>query len=432
MSDVQVSLESGAGLERRMRVQLPSSRVEREVETRLVKVGKSSKLKGFRPGKVPLHVVRRQFGFQVRQEVLQDLIQATYSEAIASQQLRPAGSPRIEAEPAVTGQDFAYTAIFEVYPDFALAGVAALSIEKPKITAGDADVDQTIDRLRRQKGTWAAVDRVSASGDRVTVDFDGKLDGVTIEGGKAEGYAVVIGEGRMLPDFEAGLIGLRANATASFPVKFPADYPQEKLRGQTVTFDITVHEVAGMELPPVDAAFIQGYNVASGDVAEFRTLVRENLEREIAAKIHSEMRRQVMEQLLTANPIDLPSVMVAREAAALQAEGMRNLGIKDAKDAPALSAYDDIARRRVRLGLIVSAVVKEQNVQVDQRRVEAKLDELCRPYDQPAEVRRLYMQNQDLMVQIENSIIEEQAMMWLIDQAAVRDKPVSFAELMGV
>ena len=431
MSDVHVSVELGAGLERRMRVQVPSTRVEREVESRLVKVGKSAKLKGFRPGKVPIHVVRQQFGSQIRQEVLQDLVQSSYAEAVTSRQLRPAGNPRIEAEQMTIGQDFTYVAIFEVYPDFAVSGTAGLAVDRPTTTVTDGDVDLTIDRLRRQKGNWQRVERVAGTGDRITVDFDGKLDGAPIEGGKAEGYAIVIGDGRMLPDFEAGLIGLAAGATATFPVRFPSDYPEENLRGKTVSFDVKAHEVAGRELPPVDAAFVQGYNVASGDVTEFRQLVRDNLAREIAAKVQSELRRQVLEQLLAANPVDLPAVMVGREASGLQAEGMRNLGIKDVKDAPPLSAYDDVARRRVRLQLIIGAVVQEQGIALDQAKFDAKLDELCRAYDKPEEVRRLYLQNADLVAQIENSVIEEQAMMWLIGQAQVRDKSVSFTELMG-
>jgi len=431
LSDVQVVLESGAGLERRMRIKLPSGRIEQAVEARLKAAGKSLKLKGFRPGKVPSHVVRQQFGQQIRQDVLQELVQSSYSEAVTSQNLRPAGSPRIETEPAAVGQDFAYTAIFEVYPEFRVEGLAGLAIDKPAPVIGDTEVGQTIDRLRRQRGTWQAADKVSASGDRVTIDFDGRLDGATIDAGKAEGYAVVIGEGRMLPDFEAGLIGHRAGASASFPVRFPDDYPETPLRGKTVAFDVKVHEVATLALPEISAEFIQGFGVASGEESEFRRLVRENLEREVAAKVQSELRRQVLERLLEANPIDLPAVMVAREAAALQAEGMRNLGISDVKDAPALGAYDDVARRRVRLGLIVGAVVKERDIRLDQSRVDGRLDELCARYEKPDEVRRLYLQNPDLMVQIENSVIEEQAMLWLIGQAKVTEKPVSFTELMG-
>lgn len=432
MTEVQVSVESGAGLERRLRVQVPAGRIEQEVEARLVSAGKTIKLKGFRPGKVPSQVIRQRFGTQIRQEVLHDMVQTSYSEAIVREKLRPAGSPRIEPDIAETGKDFAYTAVFEVYPEFSVAGVDGLNVDKPEVQIADADIDRTLERLQRQKGSWKAVDRKAATGDQVRVDFNGTLKGEPIEGGKAENLAIVIGDGRMLADFESNLVDIAAGGQKTFVVTFPKDYHEEKLRGEKVTFDVTVHEVSALELPPVDAEFIKGYGVASGDMPEFKRLVRDNLEREAGAKIQAEIRRQVMEQLLAANPVDLPSVMVAQEAAGLQAEGMRNLGIKDIKDAPATSAYEEVARRRVRLGLIMGALIREHDLKIDPARVDLKLDELCRPYESPGEVRKLYLQNPDLMAQIENSVMEEQVMMWLSDRAKLRPKAQTFAELMGV
>jgi len=431
LTDVQVSLETGNGLERRMRVEVPAGRIEAEVESRLKTAGRTAKLKGFRPGKIPASVVRQRFGAQIRQEVLQDVVQSSYSEAIVREKLRPAGNPRIEADAIADGAAFAYTAVFEVYPEFTVGGVDALAAERPEVAVGDAEVERTIERLQRQRGSWADVKRAAAVGDRVVVDFDGTLKGEPIEGGKAEGVTIVIGDGRMLPDFEAGLVGVGPGGEKTFPVKFPADYHEPSLRDQTVSFAVVVREVAGRELPAVDADFIKGYGIESGDPAEFRRLVRENLEREVAAKIQSELRRQVLEQLLERNPVDLPSVLVTREAQALQTEGMRNLGIQDVKDAPALAAYEDVARRRVRLGLIIGALIRDQEIKVDQSRVDARLDELCRPYEKPDEVRRLYLQNPELMSQIESSVMEEQALAWLVERAKVTGKPVAFAELMG-
>ena len=431
MTDVQISLEAGAGLERRMRVQVPAGRIEEEVEARLKTAGRSAKLKGFRPGKVPVHVVRQRFGPQIRQEVLQDVVQSSYSEAIAREKLRPAGSPRIEADSPVFGQDFSYTAVFEVYPEFRVDGLDRLTIEKAETQISDADVDHTVERLRRQKGTWKTVERESARGDRVIVDFNGVLKGEPIEGGKAEKLGIVIGDGRMLADFEANLAGIAAGGTGTFTIRFPKDYHDEKLRDENVIFDVRVHEVFEMDLPPVAEEFIKGFGVASADPAEFRRLIRENLEREAAAKVQAEMRRQIMEHLLATNPVQLPSVMVAREAAGLQAEAMRNLGIKDVKDAPAVSSYEDVAQRRVRLGLIMGALIREHELKVDPAQVDKKLDDVCRPYDRPDEVKSLYMQNPDLMVQVENSVVEEQAMTWLVSRSQLRLKTVAFAELMG-
>jgi trigger factor len=432
LSEVQVSLENGSGLERRMRVQVPAGRIEEEVEARLATAGKTAKLKGFRPGKVPAHVIRQRFGMQIRQEVLQDVVQSSYSEAIVQQKLRPAGSPRIEPDATMTGHDLAYTAVFEVYPEFKVAGVDSLAVEKPETDITDADVEATLERLRRQKGEWKPVEREAGTGDRVTIDFTGTRDGEVIEGGKADNVAIVIGDGRMIPDFEAGLVGTRAGAKKTFPVTFPSDYHEESLRGARVSFEVSVHEVAELGLPALDADFIKGYGVATGEMADFRRLVRENLEREVAAKIQAEVRRQVMEHLLAANAIEVPAVMVTREAAGLQAESMRNLGLRDVKDAPAVKAYEEVARRRVRLGLIMGAVIREHDIRVEPARVEQKLDELARPYENPSEVRRLYQQNAELMAQIENSVMEEQVMLWLSDRARVNPKRQTFAELMGV
>lgn len=414
-----------------MRVQVPAGRIEQEVEARLKSAGKTAALKGFRPGKVPAHVIRQRFGPRIRQEVLQDVVQSSYSEAIAREKLRPAGNPRIEADAAESGQDFSYTAVFEVYPEFSVAGLDQLRVEKPEARLSESDIDQTVERLRRQKGGWKAVDRQSAQGDRVIVDFKGTLDGELIEGGKAEQLGIVIGEGRMLADFEANLIGLAAGGSRTFTVRFPADYREEKLRGQNVTFDVQVHEVAGPELPDVDAEFVRSFGVASGDQAEFRRLIAENLEREMASKAHAEMRRQIMEQLLAANAVALPMVMVSREAASLQAEAVQNLGIKDPKDAPPLSAYQDVAERRVRLGLIIGALIREHDLKVDRAAVDKKLDEVCRPYERPDEVKNLYLQNPELLLQVENAALEEHVMSWLVGRSQVTGRTVAPAELLG-
>ncbi|MCC7489886.1 MAG: trigger factor [Gammaproteobacteria bacterium] len=429
MTDVQVSLETGAGLERRLRIRVPASRVEQELDARFRSAARTVRLKGFRPGKVPDGVVRQRFGPQIRQEVIQDMVQSSYSEAIAREKLRPAGSPRIESEPEVPGEGIAYTAIFEVYPEFSVAGVDSMVVERAEVTVTEADIDQTIERLRRQRGQWQPAGRAAAAGDRVVVDFSGTLRGELVEGGKAERFAVVIGEGRMLAGFESGLIGTTEGTDKTFDVAFPDDYYEEKLRGQTVTFQVHVHEVTALELPAVDADFFRQFDVASGDLAEFRRLVRENLEREALAKVQAEMRRQLIEQLLAANPVDVPAVMVSREAASLQSEAARSVG---AAQGQAGGAYDEVARRRVRVGLILSELVREQSIVADPVRIEQKLDDLCRSYDQPAEVRRLYQQNPDLMAQVENSVIEEQVMAWLMDKARITTRSVAFGQLMGV
>jgi trigger factor len=432
VADVQVSLETGTGLERRMRVQVPAGRIEQEVEARLRSAGRTARLKGFRPGKVPAEVIRQRFGPQIRQDVLHDVVQSSYSEAIAQEKLRPAGLPRIEADPPASGQDFSYTAVFEVYPEFRVAGLDRLTIERPETPVADADVDRTQEQLRRQKGGWKSVERSAERGDRVIVDFNGTVKGEPVPGGTAEKLAIVIGDGRMLADFESNLIGLAAGGTRTFTIRFPSDYHDERLRSESVTFDVHVREVAAPDLPVLDEAFVKAFGVASGDLGEFRRLIRENLEREVTAKVRAETRRQLLEQLLAANRVDLPAVLVAREAAALQAEAMKNLGIKDVKDAPAVAAYEEIAQRRVRLGLIMNALIREHDLKVEPAEVARKLDEICRVYERPDDVKSLYRQNPELMAQVEGSVMEEQVMIWLAGRSQVTNKVMPFSELMGV
>lgn len=426
---MQVSLENLGSLGRKLTVRLPAQRLEDTVRTRLVEMGRTVRLKGFRPGKVPAGVIRQRFGSQIRQEVIQDMVRSSYSEAITQEKLRPVGNPRIEGEPESTEQGVAYTAIFEVYPEFEVAGLDDLAVERPEAEVSDADIDQTVERLRRQHAEWRPVDRAATDGDQVTVDFDGSLDGEALEGGKAERFSIVIGEGRMLPDFEANLRGLAAGADKRFDVVFPDDYYEERLRGRTVAFDIHVHEVAALELPAVDADFIRGFEITSGEMDEFRRRIRENLEQEAAAKAQAEVRRQLIEQLLAANPVEVPAAMVSREVAALQAEAARSVG---GADQQADGAYDEVARRRVRVGLILGEIIRRQEIEADQGRIGQKLDDLCRPHEHPDEVRRLYLQNAEWMAQIENSVLEEQVMAWLAERARITGKGVSFSELMGV
>lgn len=429
MTELQISLESASGLERRLRIQVPALQIDQEVETRLRKAGRTANIKGFRRGKVPSQVIRQRFGAQIREEVLQDVMQRSYSEAVAREKLRPAGNPRIEAQPPAAGEDLAYTAIVEVYPEFQLSGIEQLRIEKPAVDVTEADIDRMIERLRHQNGSWDPAGRPAAAGDRVTVDFDGHLHGEALEGGRAENMEIVLGEGRMLPDFETHLAGLEAGGSKSFTVRFPDDYHRQNLRGENVTFDVRVGEVAARTLPVVDAAFVTNLGIESGDVAELRRRVAENIEREVAARVRAEMRRQVIDQVLASNPVAVPEVLLNREAASLQTQAMRKMGIENVADAPDVSTYRPVAERRVRLGLIIGALIKEQDLKLDETLVESRLDELSRQFGEPDQVKRLYLQNPELMTQIENSVIEDQAMGWLVERAAVTEKKQALAEV---
>jgi trigger factor len=427
---MQVSVETAEGLERRMRVQVPAGKIEDEVATRLKSVGQSAKISGFRPGKIPAKVIRQRFGGQVRQEVLQELLQSSYSEAIAQEKLQPAGGPHIEPETLDEGQDLTYTAVFEVYPEFELKGLDKLKAEEPTTDVGDADVDAMIEKMRKQKSNWQEVSRKSAEGDQVTIDFEGKLKDEVFEGGSGTDVPVVLGEGSMLEDFEKNLYGLVADDAKDFKLKFPKDYHAAELAGQKVVFSVTVKQVAASELPEVDEEFVKAFGMESGKVADLRADIEQNMQREVANKSRTVLKKQVMDGMLDANPIAIPGVLIDQEIEALRKDAMQRFGIQDEKDAPPADSFRETAESRVRLGLLMAELIKSQEMSVDAERVKAKVVEMCAPYDNPEQMQQLYLENPQLLSQIENMVIEEQLLDWLLDKSTVSKKAVGFEELM--
>ena len=429
MSELQVSLESEQGLERKLRVQVPAARIDGEVSARLQKVGRTARIKGFRPGKVPAKIIRQQYGDQVRQEVLQEVLQSSYGEAITQQQLRPAGGPRIEPEELEEGKDLAYTAVFEVYPEVELAALDKLKVEQPEVAIADKDVDGMLDNLRKQRADWQVVDSKASDGHQVKVDFDGTLNGEPLDGGKGEDVPIVLGEGQMLPDFEKNLKGLKAGDEKTFDLKFPDDYHAENLSGEKASFQVTVKEVAEQQLPEVDEDFVRAFGLESGGVGDLRADIRNNMEREVGDRVRAEVKRQVMEGLLDANDIPVPAVLIDEEAQRLRDEASQQMG-EAGGEAPPVEGFREAAERRVRLGLLVGAVITEHELVVDRDRVKAKVDEICAPYDQPEEIAKMYMQNPQLLSQVENVVLEEQVVDLLLDKAKVKGKKTSFDDLM--
>jgi trigger factor len=427
---MQVSVEASAGLERRMSVQVPAEQVEKEVSSRLASVGRNAKIQGFRPGKVPAKVIRQRYGDQVRQEVLQELLQSSYSEAVMQEQLQPAGSPTIEPGNLDEGQDLSYTAIFEVYPEVMLKGLNSIKIEQPEAEISDADIDTMIENLRKQRADWQAVERKAADSDQVTLDFEGTLKGEPFDGGSAKDFKVVLGDGAMLPDFEKNLRGVEAGTEKSFKLKFPKDYHAADLAGQKVEFAITVAEVAEQVLPEIDEELVKTYGIESGSVDELRKDIAANMERELAAKCKAETKRQLLEGMLEANPIEIPDVLVRQECEAMQKETMQRMGITEPDQAPGTETFRETAKKRVRLGLLMSAAIKENEIELDQALVTAKVDEMCAPYDNPDEIRNIYMQNQQFLGQIQNMVMEEQVVAFLMEQGAVSSRKMAFSELM--
>ena len=433
MTNLQVSVESLDGLEKRMTVTIPAANIENEINVRLVSVGRTAKLKGFRPGKVPPKVIRQHYGAEVREKVLNDMVQSSYTAALDQEKLRPAAMPTLEQGSAEIGDDFAFSATFEVYPEFELASLDDLEIDQAETEIGDPDLDEMIETLREQRATWNPVERKAADGDKVMVDFEGTIKGELIEGGAGQDVPIIIGQGRMLEDFEKNLIGMSGDEEKTFKLKFPKDYQAEELAGKKASFTIKVKEVTEQQLPDLDEEFVKGYGIDSGDIDAFRTDVSKNMEREASAMIESDVKRQVMEQLLKANPIDIPSALIQREAGSLRAEAMRNLGIKDpsAEDSrvPPLDAYIEAAERRVRLSLLVSAVIEDNSLKADRERVQSKVDEICAPYDNPDEFKKLYFQNPQLLEQVESMVLEEQVVAWLVSKARLTVTPKVFSEL---
>ena len=428
---MQVSVSTVAGLERRLEVAVPAERVAGEIETRLKQLARTARLKGFRPGKAPFAVVKQQFSSQVQTEVIGDLLRESYSEAVNREKLRPATDPRIEGLSAEPGAELRFTAVVEVLPEFTVKPVADLAVERPNAEVAEADIDAMIESMRRQRPDFIAVERAAADGDRVAVDFEGRIEGETFQGGTGSDIKFVLGKGQMLPEFEDGARGAKAGESRSVTVNFPADYGSPVVAGKTAVFAVTVTAVEEEKLPTVDDAFCEAFGVTEGGIEALRRDVRESMQRELAGAIRGRLRTQVLDALHDANPIEVPKSMVAEAVQGMQLDFARRMGIRDPKQLPAVDALESPARRRVALGLLVGELLREQDMKVDRERVQAKLAELVGDHPQSDEMRRQYLQNADTMRQIESAALEDQLIEWVVSKAKVTDKPASFAELTG-
>jgi len=428
---MQVTVESTGTLERRMRVELPAERIEKEVDSRLKSVGKNVKIKGFRPGKVPAKVVRQRYGAQIRQEVLSDLLQQSYSDAVQQENLNPAGGPRIETESQGDGKGFAYVATFEVMPEIELKGLDKIKVEKAEVEIADSDLDDMIDNLRKQKATWTEVERASAKGDRVVVDFEGKLKGELIEGGQGKEVPVILGQGQMLPDFEKGLTGIKAGDDKTFKVKFPKDYHAEDLQGQKVDFSIHTHRVEEETLPPVDDALAEMFSVKEGGLEQFRKDVTDNMRHEADQKVKAKVREQLMEGLLAANPLEIPQALKHQEMHSMQHEAMQRLGIEDHDKAPPIENFAESAEKRVRLGLLVRQLITDENIRIDEERVRQHVEEICAGYENADEMVNMYMNTPQVRQQVEPVVLEQMAFDRLLEHGKVKTRKVSFKDFMN-
>lgn len=424
---MQVSVESGAGLERRMTVDLPAEQFEAEVANRLQQVARSARLPGFRPGKVPLKILRQRFGAQIHQEVFGDLMQSSFSEAVEQQQLRPAGPPRVVPSIDHVGRRYGYTATFEVLPSITLGTLEGRAIRRPVVEVADADVEAMLERLRQQRKSWETVERAAQPGDRVIASFTGTMDGEPVQGGSAQDRPIEIGAEHLIPGFEDGLVGASAGESRTLNLVFPEDYHAKHLAGKPVVFEVVVSAVEGPVVPELDAALARSYGVEDGDVERFRQDVRANMERELRQRVQARIKTQVMDALLAANPIEVPGVLVREEVGVLKARTNRSAGQSGMQLPDAL--FEESARRRVALGLIIAEVVRQNGIAVDPQRVRAAVEDMAATYESPKEVVDYYYASKDNLATIETMVLEDQVVDWVLGHARVEDEPLSFQQL---
>ena len=425
---MQVSVESTSALERRMTIGVPAERIETEVTKRLQQTARRAKVPGFRPGKVPMNVIRQRYEDAARQEALGDLIQATFYEAIVEQKLNPAGAPAVEPKVFEKGKDLEYVATFEVFPEIKLAGFDGIAIERLQADVTDADLDNMLEILRKQNTRFEAVERAAENGDQLNIDFVGKIDGEAFAGGSAKGTPLVLGSGRMIPGFEEALVGVKAGEERVINPTFPADYQNLDLAGKTAEFTVTVNSVSAPQLPELNDDFFALFGIKEGGLEGFRAEVRKNMERELRQAIKSKVKNQVMEGLLAANPVEVPKALIGNEVNRLRVQAVQQFGGNIKPDQLPAELFEEQAKRRVVLGLIVAEVVKQGELKADEARVRELIEEMASAYQEPQQVVAWYYKNDQQMNEVRSVVLEEQVVDTVLQKANVTDKAVSYEE----
>jgi trigger factor len=438
------AVENLGKLERRLTLSFPLSDVRTEVEKRLKKQAKTARAPGFRPGKVPLKMVAAQYGYQIETDVLNDKVGQAFSQAAEENQLRVAGMPKIEPKQEAPEGMLAFDATFEVYPEVSLPDLSGVEVETVKADVSDAEIDKTIDILRKQRVHYHTKgeagehgdggEPVAANGDRVTVDFVGTIDGVEFAGGKAENYAFVLGEGRMLPEFEAATVGLKVGESKTFPLAFPEDYHGKDVAGKTAEFTITLKNLEWAHLPEVDAEFAKSLGIEDGSVEKMRDDIKVNLEREVNARIKARNKEAVMDALVKATEMDVPKVMIEQDSQRLAEQTRQDMAQRgmDVKSLPfPADLFATKAERRVRLGLILSQLVQDNNLQATQEQVKAQIEDFAQSYEDPKEVLKYYYSDRRRLGEIEALVLEENVVNYVLGKAKVTTKDIAFDELMG-
>jgi trigger factor len=431
---MQQTVESLGALERRIDLTVPAEAIEKEVQTRLTKLARTVKMPGFRPGKVPLKMVAQTYGAQVHAEVMNDKVGEAFSSAVTANKLRVAGAPRLEPRAVEGSEDLAFSATFEVYPEIALGDLSAVEVQRAVCPVGDAEVDRTLEIMRKQRATYEDVDRAAADGDVVTVDFKGTQDGTPFDGGTATDFPFSLGQGRMLPEFEAAVAGMKPGESKTFPLTFPEDYTAKELAGKAVQFEVMLKKVQQPVLPPIDAQFAKSLGIADGNLEQMRSEIRSNLEREVTSRLRARSKDSVMAGLLTVASFDVPKSLVEGEKQRLAETARNDLVARgvSAQDAPLpLDLFQPQAERRVRLGLLLGEVVRTNGLQPRPDQIRKLVEEMAQSYERPQEVINWYLSDRKRLGELESVALEDNVTNWVLERAKVVETTVAFDELMG-
>ncbi|MBK5014974.1 trigger factor [Pantoea sp. S62] len=429
---MQVSVETTQGLGRRITITVAADSIESAVKKELVDVARKVRIDGFRKGKVPMNIVAQRYGASVRQDVLGELMTRNFVDAIIKEKINPAGAPNYVPGEYKEGQDFTYAVEFEVYPEVELKGLENIEVEKPVVEVTDADVDTMLDTLRKQQANWIESDAAAGPEDRATIDFNGSVDGEEFEGGKATDFVLAMGQGRMIPGFEEGVVGHKAGETFTIDVKFPDDYHAETLKGKDAKFEIVLKKVETRELPELTEEFIKRFGVEDGSVAGLRTEVRKNMDRELKGAIRNRIKTQAIDGLVEANEIDVPAALVDSEIDVLRRQAAQRFGGNEqqALELPR-ELFEEQAKRRVVVGLLLGEVIRTHELKADEARVNTMIEEMASAYEDPKEVIEFYSKNNELMNNMRNVALEEQAVEAVLAKAKVTEKETNFQELMN-
>ena len=431
---MQVSIETTSGLERRLTVGVPAERVDVEVDVRLKKAAKDVRIPGFRPGKVPMKVMRQRFGPGVRQEVLGEVVSQSFQEAVVQEKLRPAGQPSIEPRNLEAGKDLEYVATFEVFPDVEMIEMKDFAVEKAVAEVKDEDIDNIIDVFRKQQGSWEAVERAAVDGDKVNVDYAGIRDGEAFEGGSAEESELELGSGRMIPGFEDGVVGMQAGEEKTLELSFPEDYHSEELKGAAVEFKIKLNSVLELEPAPLNEELFEKYGVEEGGEEQFRKEVGENMARELKNAVQNKLKQQVMDAILTAHDaLEVPKALIDQEIGGMRKQMFQQFGGAGGQDLDLDSLLpDDMflenAQRRVKLGLVMAEFISKQEMRADPEQVRSTIEEMASTYQDPEEVINYYYSNQEQLSSIESKVLEDMAVEKLLESANITEKQCSYQD----